>query len=196
MGCSFRAVRCAGFHRLNQLQHLLSLCVTVQTGAAACGPDSPGTGCFHSATCANDGADLTCTSSTRSRTCLHAKHQSCQADNVLPLMGPRHACWRGGGIRRTTQALYHPLKLRGHSPRRTKWLGPATTTQRNAFPSCATFSLPRNIFPSTQRSPFHATYLPRNAPPSTQHFHFRVTPTQPQAPRATSDAIQDWRVSS
>src|SRR5690625_3350015 len=182
MGCSCRAGRCAGFHRLNQLQHLLSLCVTVQTGAAACGPDSPGTGCFHSATCANDGADLTCTSSTRSRTCLHAKHQSCQADNVLPLMGPRHACWRGGGIRRTTQALYHPLKLRGHIPRRTKWLGPATTTQRNAFPSCATFSLPRNIFPSTHRAPFHATYLPRNAPPSTQHFHFRVTPTQPQAP--------------
>ena len=36
------------------------------------------------------------------------KHWPCQADNVPPLMGPRHACWRGGGIRRTTQALITP----------------------------------------------------------------------------------------
>ena len=162
MGCSCRAGRCAGFHRLNQLQHLLSLCVTVQTGAAACGPDSPGTGCFHSATCANDEADLACTSSARSRTCLHAKHQPCQADNVLPLMGPRHACWRGGGIRRKAHEV--------------AWT---------------------RISQATQRFPFHATFsLPRNASPSTQHFPFRATPTQPQAPRATSDAVQDLRVSS
>ena len=128
------------------------------------------------------------------------KHWPCRADNVPPVMGPRHGCWRGGGIRRKahevawtriSQATQRfPFHATLSLPRNA-----SPSTQR--FPFHATLSLPRNAFPSTQRFPFHATFsLPRNASPSTQHFPFRATPTQPQAPRATSDAVQDLRVSS
>ena len=50
----------------------------------------------------------------------------------------------------------------------------------------------------TQRSPstLACNGPPRNIFPSTQRFPFRATPTQPQAPRATSDAVQNLRVSS
>ena len=114
--------------------------------------------------------------SARSRTCLHAKHQPCQADNVPALRGPRHACWRGGGIRRKAHEV--------------AWTRVSQATRR--FPFRATLPLPRNAFPSAQRFPFHATFsLPRNIFPSTQLFPFHATlplprNISPAAPRPSN----------
>ena len=154
--------------------------------------------------------------SARSRTCLHAKHQPCQADNVPALRGPRHACWRGGGIRRkahevawtrVSQATRRfPFRAtlplpRNAFPSAQRFPFHATLSlPRNAFPSAqrfpfhATFSLPRNIFPSTQRFPFHATFsLPRNSSPSTQRFPFHATFPLPRHARATSSPSRGQR---
>ena len=76
------------------------------------------------------------------------KHWPCRADNVPPVMGPRHGCWRGGGIRRKAHEV--------------AWTRVSQATRR--FPFRATLPLPRNASPSTQRFPFHATFpLPRHA---------------------------------
>ena len=133
--------------------------------------------------------------SARSRTCLHAKHQPCQADNVPALRGPRHACWRGGGIRRKA----HEVAWTRVSQATRRFPFRATLPlPRNAFPSAqrfpfhATLSLPRNAFPSAQRFPFHATFsLPRNIFPSTQLFPFHATlplprNISPAAPRPSN----------
>ena len=80
------------------------------------------------------------------------KHWPCRADNVPPVMGPRHGCWRGGGIRRKAHEV--------------AWTRISQATQH--FPFHATLSLPRNAFPSTQHFPFRATPTQPQAPRATR----------------------------